>query len=60
MNQKKKIGIAQQLLDGIGERKDPDTIAAMFTKDVVFEISSDGGVLPGSDERRIVPRFVDE
>jgi ketosteroid isomerase-like protein len=46
MRQDKNIGIAQQLLAGIGEQRDPDVIAAMFAEDLRFEIQGDDGVLP--------------
>jgi len=46
MRQDKNIGIAQQLLAGIGEQRDPDAIAAMFAEDLRFEIQGDDGVLP--------------
>jgi ketosteroid isomerase-like protein len=46
MSQDKNIGIAQQLLAGIGEQRDPDVIATMFAEDLRFEIQGDGGVLP--------------
>lgn len=46
MSQETNIDIAQQLLAGIGEGKDPDTIAALFSEDVVFEIPGDKGALP--------------
>lgn len=46
MSQEKNIGIAQQLLTGIGEGEDPDVIAALFSEKVVFEIPGDDGVLP--------------
>jgi ketosteroid isomerase-like protein len=46
MSQEKNLGIAQQLLTGIGEGKDPNVIAALFSENVVFEIPGDDGVLP--------------
>jgi ketosteroid isomerase-like protein len=46
MTQDNNIIIAQQLLSGIGEGKAPDTLAAMFAKDLSFEIQGDDGVLP--------------
>jgi ketosteroid isomerase-like protein len=46
MSQEKNIGIAEELLAGIGEGKDPDVIAALFSENVVFEIPGDDGVLP--------------
>jgi uncharacterized protein len=46
MSQKQNSDIAQKLLAGIGEGADPDTIAALFSGDVEFEIPGDDGVLP--------------
>jgi uncharacterized protein len=46
MSQEKNIGIAQQLLAGIGQGKDPDAIAALFSENVAFEIPGDDGALP--------------
>jgi ketosteroid isomerase-like protein len=46
MSQEKNIGIARQLLAGLGEGKEPSAIATLFGKDVVFEIPGDTGVLP--------------
>lgn len=46
MSQEKNIGIARQLLAGLGEGKEPSVIATLFGEDVVFEIPGDTGVLP--------------
>ena len=46
MSQKQNSDIAQKLLAGIAEGADPDTIAALFSGDVEFEIPGDDGVLP--------------
>lgn len=46
MSQEENIGIARRLLADIAGRKDPDTIAAMFSENVVFEIPGDNGALP--------------
>jgi len=46
MSQDSNIAIAQRLLAGIGEGKDPDTLAAMFAEDLDFDIQGDDGVLP--------------
>jgi ketosteroid isomerase-like protein len=46
MSQKQNSDIAQKLLTGIGKGADPDTIAALFSDDVEFEIPGDDGVLP--------------
>ena len=40
------IGIAQQLLAGIGEGRAPETLALLFAEDLRFEIQGDFGVLP--------------
>lgn len=46
MNQEKNVALAQSLLAGIGQGKDPDAIAGLFSEDVSFEIPGDDGVLP--------------
>jgi ketosteroid isomerase-like protein len=46
MSQEKNLGIAQQLLAGIGQGMDPDAIAALFSENVAFEIPGDDGALP--------------
>lgn len=46
MSQQRNIAIAQTLLAGIGEGRDPVEIAAPFAADLVFEIQGDDGVLP--------------
>jgi ketosteroid isomerase-like protein len=46
MSQQRNIAIAQTLLAGIGEGRDPVEIAALFAADLVFEIQGDDGVLP--------------
>ena len=46
MSHEKNIGIAQQLLAGIGEGKAPDAIADLFSENVAFEIPGDEGALP--------------
>ena len=46
MSRETNISIAQQLLAGIGEGKDPNAIAALFSEDVVVEIPGDNGALP--------------
>jgi len=38
--------IAQRFLASVGERVDPNEIAAMFSVDVQFEIAGDVGALP--------------
>ena len=46
MNQQENIGIAHQLLAGLGEGKEPGVIAALFGENVDFEIPGDAGALP--------------
>ena len=46
MSQTKNVAIAQQLLGGMSEDKAPDGLAAMFAKELRFEIQGDDGVLP--------------
>ena len=46
MSENKNIAIAQQLLIGIGEGRDPELLAAMFAEDLRFEIQGDEEVLP--------------
>lgn len=46
MSHQRNIAIAQTLLAGIGEGRDPEEVAAPFAANVVFEIQGDDGVLP--------------
>jgi ketosteroid isomerase-like protein len=46
MREQQNIAIAKNLLDGIAGGQDPNTIAALFDNDLVFEIQGDDGVLP--------------
>jgi ketosteroid isomerase-like protein len=46
MSQKLNGDIARKLLAAIGTGADPDSIAALFSEDVAFEIPGDDGVLP--------------
>ena len=46
MAQAGNIEIAQRLLAGIGEAKDPEALARMFAEDLRFEVQGDDGVLP--------------
>ena len=46
MSQEDNIEVAQRLLAGIGEAKDPESFAEMFAEDLRFEIQGDDGVLP--------------
>jgi ketosteroid isomerase-like protein len=52
MTQQENIRIAQELLAGIGERRDPAVIAAGFSDDVLIEIQGDEGALPWIGRRR--------
>ncbi len=61
MNQLDNIGIARQLLAGLGEGKESAVIAGLFTEDVVFEIPGDAGALPWigwNTGREAIARFV--
>jgi uncharacterized protein len=46
MSHQQNTAIAQKLLDGIGNGRDPSEIAALFDADLLFEIQGDDGVLP--------------
>jgi ketosteroid isomerase-like protein len=46
MPQDTNIAIAQKLLAGIGEGRNPDDLAAMFGENLSFEIQGDDGILP--------------
>ena len=46
MSREQNIEIAKTLLEGMGTRRDPNEIAALFAEDLVFEIQGDAGVLP--------------
>ena len=46
MSSKQNIEIAKTLLEGMGSRRDPHKIAALFAEELVFEIQGDAGVLP--------------
>ena len=46
MSSKQNIEIAKTLLEGMGSRRDPHEIAALFAEELVFEIQGDAGVLP--------------
>jgi len=52
MTQPKAAVLAQQLLAGLSEGRPADTLAAMFSDDVWFEIPGDVGVLPWIGHRR--------
>jgi len=46
MGQKHNREIAEKLLAGMGQGAAPDSIAALFSDDVEFEIPGDNGALP--------------
>jgi ketosteroid isomerase-like protein len=46
MSQDQNIALSQRLVAGIGEGREPDTIAAVFAENLRFEIQGDDGVLP--------------
>ena len=46
MSRQTNIAIAQTLLEGIGQGRDPEAIAAPFAEDLVFEIQGDEGAMP--------------
>jgi ketosteroid isomerase-like protein len=46
MSRQDNIAIAQCLLAGIAEQRDPDAIAAPFAEHLSFEIQGDNGALP--------------
>jgi uncharacterized protein len=46
MSHQRNIAIAQKLLEGIGGRRDPAEIAALFDPNLAFEIQGDDGALP--------------
>jgi len=46
MNRERNSQIAQQLLSSIGSEAGPDSIAAVFAADALFEIAGDVGALP--------------
>ena len=52
MSQQENTRIAQELLAGIGERRDPAVIADRFSEDVLFEVQGDEGALPWIGRRR--------
>jgi ketosteroid isomerase-like protein len=60
VTQDKNIAPARQLLASLGERKDPDVIAAMFSESVVFEIPGDTEALPWIGRRQTGRRAIAE
>jgi ketosteroid isomerase-like protein len=61
MSQQENIRIAQELLAGIGERRDPAVIADGFSEDVLVEFQGDESALPWIGRRRgrsAVPDFL--
>jgi hypothetical protein len=59
MSQHENIRIAQELLAGIGERRDPAVIADGFTEDALVEIQGDEGALPWIGRKRGRSRVAD-
>ena len=51
MSRQQNIEIARTLLEGIGQGRDPDDIAAPFAEDLVFEIQGDADAMPWIDRR---------
>ena len=52
MSQQENTRIAQELLAGLGERRDPAIIADGFSKDILVEFQGDEGALPWIGRRR--------
>ena len=52
MSQDRNIAAARQLLAHIGDGRDPEEIAALFSADAVLDIPGDHGVLPWIGGRR--------
>jgi len=52
MSQQENTRVAQELLAGLGERRDPAVIAGTFSEDVLFEVQGDEGALPWIGRRR--------
>ena len=46
MGEQQNIALAKKFLDGISGGEPPDTIAALFDGNLLFEIQGDDGVLP--------------
>lgn len=46
MGQTQNVEIARKLLEGIGQGRDPEEIAALFADDLVFEVQGDADALP--------------
>jgi ketosteroid isomerase-like protein len=52
MSQQENTRVAQELLAGLGERRDPAVIADGFSEGVLFEVQGDEGALPWIGRRR--------
>ena len=52
MSQQENTRIAQELLAGLAERRDPAVIAGGFSEDVLVEFQGDEGALPWIGRRR--------
>ena len=59
MGQKHNREIAEKLLAGMGQGAAPDSIAALFSDDVEFEIPGDNGALPWIGRKRGRTAIVD-
>jgi len=46
MTRQQNIKIAQSLLEGIGQGRDPEEIAAPFADDLIFEVQGDEDAMP--------------
>lgn len=46
MSRQRNIEIARTLLEGIGQGRDPEEIAAPFAEDLVFEVQGDADAMP--------------
>lgn len=51
MTRQQNIEIARRLLDGIGQGRDPEEIAALFADDLAFEIQGDADAMPWIGQR---------
>lgn len=51
MTRQRNIEIAQTLLEGIGQGRDPEEIAAPFAEDLMFEVQCDADAMPWIGQR---------
>ncbi|PXA94703.1 ketosteroid isomerase [Nostoc sp. 3335mG] len=51
MSRQQNIDIARTLLEGIGQGRAPDEIAAPFADDLVFEVQGDANAMPWIGQR---------